>query len=67
MFVYADGGLSRVVFFCPCIAPYEYRLLLRIAAICLTKNELELIMMKKGSIILSFHAYGLILPVMKSC
>lgn len=65
MFVFADGGLSRVVFFCPCIAPYAYRLLLRIAAICLTKNELELIMMKKGSIILSFHAYGLILPVMK--
>lgn len=65
MFVFADGGLSRVVFFFPCIAPYAYRLLLHIAAICLTKNELELIMMKKGSIILSFHAYGLILPVMK--
>lgn len=48
MFVYADGGLSRVVFFCPCIAPYAYRLLLHIAAICLTKNELELIMMKKA-------------------
>ena len=50
MFVFADGALSRVVFFCPCIAPYEYRLLLRIAAICLTKNELELIMMKKRRI-----------------
>lgn len=48
MFVLADGGLSRVVFFCPCIAPYAYRPLLHIAAICLTKNELELIMMKKA-------------------
>lgn len=48
MFVFADGGLSRVVFFCPCIALYAYRLLLRIAAICLIKNELELIMMKKA-------------------